>query len=351
MIVIIEMAGAAMRTVREPTSEEQTELERMTRQEVGRVALRAQMVLLSARGYSVPEISTIQGISDVTIYGWLDRFEAEGPAGLYDRPRPGRPPKIDAEAEQCLMTALEQTPEAYGYPATVWTTPLLRDLLRCRCALSVCADTVRRAVHALDYRWRRPRWAVQHSDPDGAYRLDRLRHALETATVGTVCLVQDETKFRTLPPLRRMWMRRGDQVRVPTPKQNHHVFSYGALNLVTGAWHDRLTPKANSEATLTFLNDLLGHYPKQRILLIWDQARYHTSHQVETWLRQHPRITALLLPKYEPQLNPVEHIWRVVKQRVAANVTRTLEAIQKAYRTFFEQQSPASLLQTAALAA
>lgn len=340
-----------MRAVRELTSEEQTELERMMRQEVGRVALRAPMVLLPARGYSVPEISTLQGVSDVSIYSWLDRFEAEGPAGLYDRPRSGRPPQLDAAAEQCMMTALEQTPEAYGYPATVWTTPLLQNLLRCRRTLSVCADTVRRTLHALDYGGRRPRWAVQHTDPDGVYRLDRILHALETATVGTVCLVQDETKLRTLPPFRRMWMRCGDQVRIPTPKPNHHAFSYGALNLVTGAWHDRLAPKANSEATLTFLNDLLGQYPEQRILLIWDQARYHTSHKVETWLRQHPQITALLLPKYAPQLNLVEHIWRIVKQRVVANVTRTIDAIKDAYRAFFEQLSPASLLPTAALAA
>lgn len=266
-----------MRVVREPTSEEQAELERMLRQEVGRVALRAQMVLLSARGYSAPEISTIQGVSDVTVYSWLERFDAEGPAGLYDRPRPGRPPNIDTEAEQCLLTALERTPEAYGYPATIWTTPLLRDLLRGRHAVAVCADTVRRTLHALGYRWRRPCWAIKHTDPDAAYRLDCILHALETATLGTVCLVQDETKFRTLPPLRRMWMRQGRQVRVPTPKQNHHVYSYGALDLATGEWQDRLAPKANSATTLTFLNDLLSQYPRQRILLIWDQASYHTS--------------------------------------------------------------------------
>lgn len=338
-----------MRFVRDPTPQEQAELERMTRQEIGRVAMRAQMILLSARHYRAPEIAEIFGISRVTVYNWLDRFDAEGPAGLYDRPRSGRPPKIDAEAKQCLATALEQTPEDYGYPATIWTTSLLQVLLACRCAIQVCADTVRRAVHALGYRWCRPRWAIERTDPEATYRLDRIIHALETATPGTVCLVQDETKFKTLPPLRRMWMRRGEQVRVPTPKQNHHVYSYGALDLVTGEWLDQFAPKANSETTLAFLHHLLDQHPQQRILLIWDQATYHTSHKIQTWLQQHPRITALLLPKYTPELNPVEHVWRVVKQRVAANLTRTLDAIKEAYRAFFEQQSPDSLLQTASV--
>lgn len=188
---------------------------------------------------------------------------------------------------------------------------------------------------------------IHRTDHDAAYRLDRIIHALATATPDTVCLVQDETKFKTLPPLRRMWMRRGEQHQVPTPKQNRHIYSYGALNLATGEWEERFSRKANSEATLKFLEDLLVQYPEQRIRLIWDQATYHTSKKVQTWLHRHPRITAYRLPKYAPELNPVEHVWRFVKQRVAANITRTLDVIKDAYRSFFAQQSPDSILQTA----
>ena len=339
-----------MRFVRDPTPQEQAELERMTRQEIGRVAMRAQMILLSARKYTAPDIADLLATSRVTVYTWLDRFDAEGPAGLYDRPRSGRPPEVDETAQQYLVTALDQTPEDYGYPATIWTTQLLQALLQRRCALHVCADTVRRTLHALGYRWRRPRWAIERTDPEAVYRLGRIIHAVQTATPETVILVQDETKFKTLPPLRRMWMRKGQQVRIPTPQANRHFYSYGTLNLVTGDWHDQFSPKANSEVTLTFLEDLLAHYPERRIVLIWDQATYHTSQKVQTWLRQHPRLTALLLPKYAPDLNPVEHVWRLVKQRVAANLTRILTDIKAAYRDFFAQQSPASLLHTAGVA-
>ncbi|HZC84959.1 MAG TPA: hypothetical protein VE194_11040 [Rubrobacter sp.] len=41
------------------TDEQRRELEQVSRQAVGRVALRAHMVLLSARGYSVPQIAAI----------------------------------------------------------------------------------------------------------------------------------------------------------------------------------------------------------------------------------------------------------------------------------------------------
>lgn len=62
------------RFVREPTEEERKELVRMTQQEIGRVAMRAQMILLSAQGYKVPKIVEIHDTSNVTVYKWLSYF-------------------------------------------------------------------------------------------------------------------------------------------------------------------------------------------------------------------------------------------------------------------------------------
>lgn len=45
--------------VRTPNDEELREFKRMTRQEIGRVAQRAQMILLSAQQHTVPEIARI----------------------------------------------------------------------------------------------------------------------------------------------------------------------------------------------------------------------------------------------------------------------------------------------------
>ncbi|MCS3614089.1 helix-turn-helix domain-containing protein [Salinibacter ruber] len=79
------------KTVRSPTDEEQEELDRLMSSAVGRVALRAQMISLSARGFSAPEIAQIHDCAEATVYKWIDRFDEEGPSGLYDREREGRP--------------------------------------------------------------------------------------------------------------------------------------------------------------------------------------------------------------------------------------------------------------------
>lgn len=80
--------------IRELTQAEEAELRRMTRQEIGRVSQRAQMILLSAQRHTIPDIAAIFAVSHATVRYWIDRFEAHGPVGLHDRQRGGRPRKI-----------------------------------------------------------------------------------------------------------------------------------------------------------------------------------------------------------------------------------------------------------------
>lgn len=44
--------------------------------------MQAEMILLSARGYSAPRIAEIQDIAKVTVYKWIDRFAEKGRSGL-----------------------------------------------------------------------------------------------------------------------------------------------------------------------------------------------------------------------------------------------------------------------------
>ena len=100
--------------VRQPTEEERAELKRITRQEVGRVsqrAQRAQMILLSAHGRTVPEIAVLVETSQATVRGWLRRFAAAGPAGLLAAPRSGRPRQVTPAVEETLTTLLRHDPQ------------------------------------------------------------------------------------------------------------------------------------------------------------------------------------------------------------------------------------------------
>src|SRR2546423_13381380 len=75
------------------SDEERREVQQVSRQAVGRVALRAQMVLLCARGYRVPQIAQIHDCGEDVVRLWLHRYHAAGIAGVAGEARSGRPPQ------------------------------------------------------------------------------------------------------------------------------------------------------------------------------------------------------------------------------------------------------------------
>ena len=74
------------------TADQRDELNVFSRQALGRVALRAHMVLLSDRGFTVPQIAAIHDCGEDVVRIWLHRYEQHGVAGLEDEPTSGRPP-------------------------------------------------------------------------------------------------------------------------------------------------------------------------------------------------------------------------------------------------------------------
>ena len=91
----------------ELTDAQRRELHLLSRQAVGRVALRAHLVLLSGRGCPVPQIALIHDCGEDVVRTWRHRYQRLGVAGLYDLPKSGRPPKerrsgpiVDAQASQ-----------------------------------------------------------------------------------------------------------------------------------------------------------------------------------------------------------------------------------------------------------
>ena len=344
------------RYVRTPTDEEHDELERMREQEVGRVAQRAHMVLLSAREFTIPDICDIFDVVDETVYKWFDRFDEEGPSGLYDREREGRPPELDAEDEAEIERVLERSPAEEGYGFSTWTVPLVQSHLKKTRGTDVSRETVRRAMRRLAFTWKRPRLHIDYTDPDYEQRMAAVQAAEEEAQAAystdeqVTLLYEDETSLRRLPPLYRMWMREGEQARVEVPESNDKKALYGALNPLTGETYLEAYPKAKSDYTKPFIEMLMERI-EGTVILVWDHASWHTSNQIEALIEQYERLRVVLLPKRAPQENPVEDLWRHLKRQVAANLERRLDHLVDLAKQFFAQMSNQETIRKAGLAA
>ncbi len=127
-----------------------------------RVRQRAHALLLVAEGRTMAEVARLLHMAAHRLRVWRGRFLVEGRAGLVDRPRRGRPPALDAAARAFLEEALEQGPQAYGLPTTIWSIRDLQALLLHERGITVSVCTLHRVVQALGFRYRRPRHDLRH---------------------------------------------------------------------------------------------------------------------------------------------------------------------------------------------
>jgi transposase len=130
---------------------------------------RAQALLWLDEGERPAAVAQRLRVHRDTIYAWAERYRQRGrqhiPVRLMDSSRPGRPRRLAERVERGLVTVLETAPQAQGYRASQWTTPLLCQYLREYQALAVSAVTVRRCLHRLGYRWKRPRYVLARRSP------------------------------------------------------------------------------------------------------------------------------------------------------------------------------------------
>jgi transposase len=68
-----------------------------------------------------------------------------------------------------LNAVLRQRPAVFGYQSPGWTLALLATHLQGLCGgQRPSASTLRRRLHALGWRWKRPRYVFLHPDPQRA---------------------------------------------------------------------------------------------------------------------------------------------------------------------------------------
>jgi transposase len=75
-----------------------------------RVRQRAHCILLSSQGINTTALMAIFSVDRITLYNWFDAWEAQHFAGLYDKKRGGRPPKLTDEEQNKAQAYLEQHP-------------------------------------------------------------------------------------------------------------------------------------------------------------------------------------------------------------------------------------------------
>src|SRR3712207_3067622 len=103
-----------------------TELRRLARREKDRAAAaRMQAIAGALEGMTRAEAARLAGMDRQALRDAVVRYNAEGLAGLYGRPSPGRRPRLDEEQRSALRQLVLDGPEVEATGLSAWTLPEL----------------------------------------------------------------------------------------------------------------------------------------------------------------------------------------------------------------------------------
>jgi len=159
----------------------------------------------------------------------------------------------------------------------------------------------------------------------------RLQLRKRQAEAGDIVLLYgDESEALTHPYLARAWARSGADLRVPAPGQARKVAILGSLDHRTRRLIVHTSPTKRSNdfiAHLEQIDHLYGPQPSRQtkpVVLVEDNGPIHTSKRSLAALSARAHwLTVEWLPKYAPELNDIEPVWRDLKAHHLAHQTFT----------------------------
>ena len=155
-------------------------------------------------------------------------------------------------------------------------------------------------------------------DPDYHRKVRRLHRCLRNAARHpdtVVALFLDEFGYQRWPEVAPTW---GLEAAVAQRAGNNQQWrTIGALNAVTGQVHYLDGYIVGRQQVTKFYTQLDRAYPAADLLyVIQDNWNIPTHPDVLTALAGYPRIKPVWLPTYAPWLNPIEKLWRWLRQDI-----------------------------------
>ena len=272
---------------------------------------RAQVILLSAQGLTLEEISARSGLNRTNCMKWRKRFAVGGLDGLQDKPRKGRPPTITPwQRAQVIRLACERPSNG----ANAWSR---RELAR---VTGLGSTTVHRILEGASLKPHKVHhWCGKSPDPEfEPKQTDIIGLYLDPPENALIFSVDEKSQIqaldRTQPEL---------PLRPGNPKRHTATYTrYGttcllaALAVHEGTVEARCVDSNSRHVFLDFLKRLYRAHPHKHLHVIVDNLPLHKHPDVMEWVSRRRRLTLHFTPTYASWLNQIEIWFRIFSQDV-----------------------------------
>jgi transposase len=278
-----------------------------------RVRNRAHGILLLFRdGRSYEDVAKIFDVHRNTVCNWAERWASEGIDGLYDRLGRGAEPRFNEAEKDLIVECVEEEPRSVKAAAEK-----VENLTGKRAS----GETLRGILKRKGKSWKRERKTTKGEPTREEYEkgVADLAELARLSADGEFKLVFfDVAGFTLTPYVPYAWQDRGRgaTLRIPTtgsPRVNELGFLNASTNEVTAFEH---LGTVGSAVVIEVMEEYCDEMTEPAVVVV-DNASVNTSEAVAKraveWERR--GMSLYNLPRYSPELNPIEILWRMMKYK------------------------------------
>ena len=297
------------------------------------------IALLADLGMGYKKIAKYKNMPVSTVQGVVKRYRVRG--SVHDAPRSGRPTKQTPELKQHIEATIQENP---------WAS--LREITETLQDLDIGQTTVSKVIKDLGFKLRIPR---KKPFIDGFTKIRRrywCQHRVRWSAArwqAGVWLDESRVEYSgTYRPGKKVRMRKGEEVLekhlVPSFQSGRikvncwAAISYGSRTLLVRVRkrkpserktaRDRLGLNSDQYATEIYESHLIPFLhsldrPISRLKVLDDNAPYYQA-AANRQVTSAYGIQKLPLPASSPDLNPIENVWHIFKQRLRRRFSKNV---------------------------
>lgn len=309
------------------------ELRGSIRKETDLLAVRrAQAILMLEEGLSEDTIKTITNYRREVVVKLRRMFMKHGIEALRSK-RKEKVPKLlltRRQKDQIAKVLNLQSPSDYGFDSKLWTTAILGHLIEEQYGVKYKSKTsIYLIFKRAKFTFRKPEKQSERRNEKMISEWKKKYESIikeECSRDDSVVLTGDEATLTSETRLQKVWLPMGKPAFIQDAAKRKTVHLYGFLNIQNGVATAFKTKSQCGETTVTVLKKLAKQYMKKRIVIFWDNASWHKSKTVRKYLKSTRCFKLYNFPPYAPDLNPQEHVWKEVREKVINNkLTRDID--------------------------
>ncbi|MEW6041416.1 MAG: winged helix-turn-helix domain-containing protein [Elusimicrobiota bacterium] len=129
-----------------------------------RLWLRIKSIMLYLNNKSPNEIVDTLDVGQKSVYRWIADYNKSGIEGLFEGKHTGRPAGLNQEQLRQLADIIDSGPVAYGFETGVWTSKIIREVIKEEFGVIYHDGHVRKILYKLGFSVQDPRKKLALAD-------------------------------------------------------------------------------------------------------------------------------------------------------------------------------------------